>query len=79
MYIKISAVNKTFTFCKLIFNESNKHSVDFAWINNKVYGYSYNLCMCSDVYCCKNMLSKQITPIKIINKDKNNIRTCALL
>lgn len=58
MYIKISATNKTFTFCKLIFHESNKNNIDFGWVHNKIYGYSYKLCMCADVYCCKNKLIK---------------------
>lgn len=58
MYIRISALNKTFTFCKLIFQESNKNNIDFRWIHNKIYGYSYNLCMCDDVECCKTKLTK---------------------
>ena len=59
MYIKISSVNKTFTFCKLIFHKSNKNKLDFNWIHNKIHGYTYNLCRCNDIYCCKNYLFKK--------------------
>lgn len=67
MYIKISAVNKTFTFCKLIFQESNKNNIDFSWIHNKIYGYSYNLCMCKDVNCCKNSMVKRNLQAKMLS------------
>lgn len=67
MYIKISAVNKTFVFCKLIFQESNKNNIDFSWIHNKLYGYSYNLCMCKNVFCCKNNMVKQKQPSKMLS------------